>query len=91
MAVPALRCLAHLVKNAHPGWGRLGHLDNESAAALLGRVDRRRLQHVVAAHLSQSNNRPDLARTALAAALECTPGWVAVADQELGTDWYNVA
>jgi len=71
--------------------GRLGHLDNESAAALLGRVDRRRLQHVVAAHLSQSNNRPDLARTALAAALECTPGWVAVADQELGTDWYNVA
>lgn len=71
--------------------GRLGHLDNESAAELLRRVDRRRLQHVVAAHLSQSNNRPDLARAALATVLECTPGWVAVADQELGTGWLHVA
>jgi len=70
--------------------GRLGHLDNESAAALLRRVDRRRLQHVVAAHLSQTNNRPELARAALSVALECTPDWITVADQDLGTAWRHI-
>jgi uncharacterized membrane protein YgcG len=41
--------------------GRFGHLENAQAAALLGQVDTRRLQHLVAAHLSQENNRPELA------------------------------
>jgi hypothetical protein len=50
-----------------------------------------RLRHVVAAHLSQSNNRPDLARGALAAALNCTPDWIAVADQDSGLDWRMVS
>ena len=53
---------------------RLGHLDNASAAALLAALDFNRLQHVIAAHLSQSNNRPELARAALAerSAARCT-------------------
>jgi phosphoribosyl 1,2-cyclic phosphodiesterase len=67
--------------------GRLGHLDNAAAAQLLAELDRRRLQHVIAAHLSQSNNRPDLARAALAAALGCESEWVGVADQDQGLDW----
>jgi phosphoribosyl 1,2-cyclic phosphodiesterase len=66
---------------------RLGHLDNASAGALLAGIDRSRLQHVVAAHLSQSNNRPDLARECLAAALGCAPHWIAIADQQSGLDW----
>lgn len=70
--------------------GRYGHLDNESAAALLAGLDSRRLQHVVAAHLSEQNNRPDLARAALAAALGCNANWIGVADQETGFGWRDL-
>jgi phosphoribosyl 1,2-cyclic phosphodiesterase len=67
--------------------GRLGHLDNEAAAALLAGLDPGRLQHVVAAHLSESNNRPELARDALATALGCAAHWIDVADQQAGLGW----
>jgi len=46
---------------------RFGHLDNEAAGGLLSRLDNSKLKHVFAAHLSQHNNMPDLARAALAA------------------------
>ncbi|MFT3850690.1 MAG: MBL fold metallo-hydrolase [Propionivibrio sp.] len=71
--------------------GNLGHLENRQAAALLAEIETRRLQHVIAAHLSERNNRPDLARTALAAALNCTPEWIGVATQEDGFGWREVA
>lgn len=71
--------------------GRLGHLDNAAAAALLATLDTRRLRHVVAAHLSEENNTPDLARQALARALNCTAGWIGVADQASGIDWRELA
>lgn len=70
--------------------GPYGHLDNQAAAVLLGRVAGPRLKHVVAAHLSQENNSPDLARGALAGALGCVPDWIAVADQEAGLDWRDI-
>lgn len=71
--------------------GRLGHLENEAAAGLLREIDRRRLQHVVAAHLSERNNRPDLARGALAGALGCSEDWVGVASQSEGFAWRQLA
>ena len=46
--------------------GRFGHLHNEAAATLLAALDTSRLQHIIAAHLSQQNNTPDKARAALA-------------------------
>ena len=64
-----------------------GHLENGEAAALLGRVDCARLRHVVAAHLSETNNDPALARAALAGALGCETDWIAVADQDQGLPW----
>ncbi len=67
--------------------GRYGHLDNDQAAALLRSVRHDRLQHVIAAHLSQQNNTPALAQEALAAALGCAPGWVGIADQAEGFAW----
>ncbi len=70
--------------------GRLGHLDNGASGAILGAIDRSRLKHVIAAHLSQKNNTPELARAALAAALNCEPGWVAVASQEEGFGWRDL-
>jgi phosphoribosyl 1,2-cyclic phosphodiesterase len=70
--------------------GRLGHLHNEAAAGILARIDTSRLTHIIAAHLSQHNNTPELARTALAAALECTPGWIGIAEQATGFDWRDL-
>lgn len=70
--------------------GRFGHLDNASAAALLAALDPRPLKHVVAAHLSEQNNRPELARRALAGALGCTPEWIGFAHQEEGFPWRDL-
>ena len=49
--------------------GRYGHLSNDTAAEILARCLHAGLQHLVAAHLSRENNRPDLVRAALAACL----------------------
>jgi phosphoribosyl 1,2-cyclic phosphodiesterase len=70
---------------------RHGHLDNAAAAGLLASLNSRPLQHLVAAHLSQSNNRPDLARSALAGALGCSANWIGVADQMTGLGWREIA
>src|SRR5258707_1266369 len=67
--------------------GRYGHLDNDTAAQLLARLDNGKLKHLVAAHLSKENNRPDLARAALAAVMNCAPDWIAIADQDEGLAW----
>lgn len=45
---------------------RHGHLDNEAAADLLCDVSEGRTQAIVLAHISQTNNRPDLALGAIA-------------------------
>lgn len=71
--------------------GRFGHLSNEDAAGLLRRLDNSRLQHIVAAHLSSKNNHPALAVGALSAALGCAAEWVAVATQDEGLDWREIA
>jgi phosphoribosyl 1,2-cyclic phosphodiesterase len=70
--------------------GRFGHLDNATAAGLVARIDCSKLKHLIAAHLSKSNNRPDLAQAALAGALGCTSSWIGIADQEQGFDWRSV-
>ncbi len=70
--------------------GHLGHLSNSQAAELLAGLDTAGLQHLAAAHLSDKNNHPDLARAALAGALACAPEWIAVADQAEGLDWRQV-
>ena len=70
---------------------RLGHLHNEAAADLLARIDTSKLQHIIAAHLSQQNNTPDKARAALAAALDCTPAWIGIAGQAAGFGWRQLS
>jgi phosphoribosyl 1,2-cyclic phosphodiesterase len=67
--------------------GRLGHLANHDAAMLLSRLDQSRLQHVIAAHLSEKNNSPELARAVLGAAMNCELEWIGVADQAAGFGW----
>jgi phosphoribosyl 1,2-cyclic phosphodiesterase len=67
--------------------GRFGHLDNDAAAGILTRIDCSRLKHIVAAHLSKENNRPDLAVRALAGSLGCEDSWIGVATQDTGFAW----
>lgn len=71
--------------------GRMGHLSNAQAADFLGAMDTGALQHVVAAHLSESNNTPALAQAAIADTLGCREHWVAVADQETGLTWRAIS
>ena len=71
--------------------GRLGHLHNEGAAALLASLDNSRLQHIVAAHLSKQNNTPDRAAAALAQALGCSTDWIGIANQADGFAWRELA
>jgi phosphoribosyl 1,2-cyclic phosphodiesterase len=69
---------------------RFGHLDNGTAARILGGLDCSRLQHFIAAHLSAQNNTPELARSAMAAALNCEEAWVGIATQSEGLCWRDV-
>ncbi len=71
--------------------GRYGHLDNGQAADLLKAIDCSRLQHIIAAHLSQKNNRPELARASLSGALGCEMEWIGIAGQHDGFGWRGIA
>jgi phosphoribosyl 1,2-cyclic phosphodiesterase len=70
--------------------GDFGHLANDIAARILARVRHPGLSTVVAAHLSQQNNTPELAATALANALNAGSEDIAIADQQAGLDWRRV-
>jgi phosphoribosyl 1,2-cyclic phosphodiesterase len=67
--------------------GAWGHLANEAAAAIAKAIQPRGLKQVVAAHLSEQNNRPDIARDVLAAALGCSAADIHVADGPSGSGW----
>jgi phosphoribosyl 1,2-cyclic phosphodiesterase len=82
-----------LWSGAYPKWlkerigGPFGHLDNRDSERLLAGLDRSRLKHVIGAHLSQQNNRPALARAALARAMGCEESWIGLATQDEGFGW----
>jgi phosphoribosyl 1,2-cyclic phosphodiesterase len=69
--------------------GAYGHLANGAAAEIARFVQPHGLKQVVAAHLSEQNNRPDLARQVLAAALGCLEADVQVADAASGSGWLS--
>ena len=58
--------------------GALGHLANDAAAALLGQLDLSSLQYLIAAHLSENNNTPQPARSALTQVISCAPDWIGI-------------
>jgi phosphoribosyl 1,2-cyclic phosphodiesterase len=70
--------------------GRLGHLCNEDAAQIASAVAHADLGSVVAAHLSEQNNRPELAAAALSQALGRSPTDIVVAGAANGTPWLTV-
>lgn len=85
-----------LAASAYPAFlkrrvgGAYGHLANHATAAILQAVQHADLKWVVAAHLSARNNTPELARQAMAGALQWAPELIVVADQAQGTGWLTV-
>lgn len=71
--------------------GRFGHLDNHSAAKLLTKINAAKLQHVIAAHLSQQNNCPNLVKEILGTTLNCQGDWISIANQVDGFGWRQLA
>lgn len=71
--------------------GSHGHLSNASAAELLTLCRHPGLHTVVAAHLSERNNSPELAAAALAGILDCQPEEIPVARQDTGLPWLSLS
>ncbi|HXD42518.1 MAG TPA: MBL fold metallo-hydrolase [Ramlibacter sp.] len=84
-----------LAASAYPAFlkrrvgGAYGHLANLAAAEIARAIQPRGLKQVIAAHLSENNNRPELARQALAAALGCAEADIQVADAASGSGWLS--
>jgi len=69
--------------------GMYGHLSNIAAGAIARSLLHGGLKHLVAAHLSVQNNRPELARQALSDGLGSTTELV-IADAGSGTPWLAI-
>ncbi len=67
-----------------------GHLSNEQAADLLGKLAHGRLKAFVAAHLSERNNRPALVRALAARVLGTAAEEILIADQGAGSPWLEL-
>ena len=70
--------------------GRLGHLSNEASRDLLAEVFNRQLEHVVVAHMSETNNRPDRALAVLQEAVGCDAIRFTLAEQHTAGDMIHL-
>ncbi|WP_310646779.1 MBL fold metallo-hydrolase [Limnohabitans sp.] len=70
--------------------GAWGHLANHAAADLLQQIKHSALNHVLAAHLSERNNTPELARACLSEVMGCMPLDIDVANPIGGSGWIDV-
>jgi phosphoribosyl 1,2-cyclic phosphodiesterase len=78
--------------------GPYGHLENLEAQHIMANIDLSRLQLVVAGHLSQSNNTPELAYQAVTDGLNQNQSSdrlediaILIADQYSGVSWQEIA
>jgi phosphoribosyl 1,2-cyclic phosphodiesterase len=70
--------------------GRYGHLNNAQAADFLRRIDHGRLRHLVAGHLSEKNNSPELARQALESVSRDLCSCLSLLIQDRASDWFAI-
>ncbi len=70
--------------------GPYGHLSNHAAAKIAQALAVGGLRHIMAAHLSEQNNRPALALAALADAEGCANVTLGVAHAAFGCDWVEI-
>ncbi len=70
--------------------GRLGHLNNVQSSKLIEKIDTSNLQHIIAMHLSEKNNSPNIVAPLFSQALNCDQSWIGIADQNTGFDWREI-
>ena len=85
-----------LANSAYPAFlklrvgGKHGHLSNAAAADIARAVRHDGLRHVVAAHLSEQNNRPEIVRRLMADALGGHEAEMLTASASEGSPWLDV-
>ncbi|MEE9325920.1 MAG: MBL fold metallo-hydrolase [Cocleimonas sp.] len=67
-----------------------GHLDNRQATQLLKELDLTNLKHLIGMHVSEKNNKKDLAINALCKGMSCKQGDVSLASQIDGFNWRSL-
>lgn len=70
--------------------GGYGHLSNFQAADLLKGIAHKGLRYVVAAHLSEQNNHPELVRDVLMSVTNGVDSEIYIANAEAGFDWLQM-
>ena len=70
--------------------GRLGHLNNDQSCNLLKSLLPGSLRFVMAAHLSESNNTPDIVDQQLSATMNDFDCQYDIAEQDKVSDWYSL-
>jgi phosphoribosyl 1,2-cyclic phosphodiesterase len=70
--------------------GRHGHLSNLQAAELLDSLEHRRLRNILVGHVSEHNNRPELAREALLGVSRDLERRLTIAGQDGVGPWLEV-
>jgi phosphoribosyl 1,2-cyclic phosphodiesterase len=71
--------------------GTHGHLSNHQAMGLLNRLQSTRLQHLVASHLSEKNNSPDLVTELVCQNLPELGERLSIAPQHEVTGWFQIS
>ena len=85
-----------LASSSYPGFlkkrvgGQFGHLSNQQAAQIAKTICHAGLKHIVAAHLSERNNRPELALQVLAVAMDRDISAIIAAHPISGTEWLQL-
>lgn len=85
-----------LANSAYPAFlkhrvgGNYGHLSNHAAADIARAVLHDGLRHVVAAHLSEQNNKPEIVRRLMAEALGGDEAEMMTATAASGSPWLDV-
>jgi phosphoribosyl 1,2-cyclic phosphodiesterase len=69
---------------------RLGHMSNKQAAGFIKQFDLGRLQHLIAAHLSEKNNSRGLVREALLSVSETIDDRLCIASQDEVTKLFEI-
>ena len=71
--------------------GGLGHLSNGQAAEFIRRIGPERLQHLVAAHLSEKNNTPRVVKDTLLESSPVLEGRFSLALQDEASPWFEIS
>lgn len=69
--------------------GNYGHLSNQAAAEIASAVHHPGLRHLLAAHLSEQNNRPEIVRRVMAQALGARDEEMLTASAAHGSPWLD--